>query len=222
MKVSIATLALVAQADDRKVPPRHPLQRIAKLGVFMDNFATEMVGLGKMKQGQADRFSNRMDNFLGSMEAAFNRPNCGHYDADQGKHGGPDENAEINFNTGKPRNRRDIDEEDLHEATNEWCAAQLAEGYANADGDFNTGNYAECCGFSDDYCIDGVQAPRSGKKSAYDRLSPNTELKWKQITTGVRKWAQRYINNCHGQRKNKTASKRANRLYKTWDERLFK
>ena len=95
----------------------------------MDNFADEMVGLGKMKQGQADRFSNRMDNFLGSMEAAFNRPNCGHYDADQGKHGGPDENAEINFNTGKPRNRRDIDEEDLHEATHEWCAAELADAY---------------------------------------------------------------------------------------------
>jgi hypothetical protein len=129
MKVSIATLALVAQADDRKVPPRHPLQRMNKLNEFMDNFAAEMVANGNMKQGQADRFSNRMDNFLGQMKAAFNRPNCGHYDADQGKHGGPDENAHINFNTGKPRNRRDIDEEDLHEATNEWCAAQLAEGY---------------------------------------------------------------------------------------------
>lgn len=220
MKVSIATLALVAQADDRKVPPRHPLQRINKLGVFMDNFAAEMVDMGKMKQGQADRFSSRMDKFLGNMEKAFNRDNCGFYDADLGKHGGPDPAPETSKH-GKDRNRRDIDEEDLHEATHEWCAGELAEAYVNDDGEFNAANYAECCGFSDDYCIAGVQAPRSGKKSAYDRLSNNPELKWKQITTGVRKWAQRYINNCHGQRKNKLASKRANRLYKAWDERLF-
>jgi len=220
MKVSIATLALVAQADDRKVPPRHPLQRINKLGIFMDNFAAEMVSMGKMKQGQADRFSDRMDNFLGNMKAAFERPNCGHYDADQGKHGGPDETPEINFNTGKARNRRDMDEEDLHEATHEWCAAEFADGYDNGAG-FSVANYAECCGFSDSYCIDGVQAPRSGKGNAYDRLSNNPELKWKQITTGVRKWAQRYINNCHGQRKFKKASRRANKLYKTWDEKLF-
>ena len=94
----------------------------------MDNFAAEMVSMGKMKQGQADRFSDRMDNFLGNMKAAFERPNCGHYDADQGKHGGPDENPEINFNTGKPRNRRDIDEEDLQQKQI-WKSAQSILGY---------------------------------------------------------------------------------------------
>jgi len=219
MKVSIATLALVAQADDRKVPPRHPVNRIKKLGVFMDNFADEMVSMGKMKQGQADRFSSRMDGFLHRMQTSFERENCGYYSG-SGKHGGPDPNPELRPN-GKARNRRDIDEEDLHEAAHEWCAAELAEAYVNDDGEFNAANYAECCGFSDDYCIAGVQAPRSGKKSAYDRLSNNPELKWKQITTGVRKWAQRYINNCHGQRTKSLASKRANRLYKAWDERLF-
>jgi len=220
MKVSIATLALVAQADDRKVPPRHPLQRMNKLGIFMDNFAAEMVSAGKMKPGQADRFSIRMDNFLQNMVDAFNRSTCGHYDATQGKHGGPDPNPDLKAN-GKPRNRRDIDVEDLYEATHEWCAAEVADAYVNADGEFNAANYNECCGFSDDYCIAGIQAPRSGKKSAYDRLSNNKELKWKQITTGVRKWAQRYINNCNGQRKYKLASKRAIKIYKVWDKKLF-
>jgi hypothetical protein len=219
MKIALATIAM-AHAAEKKVPPRHPLQRLNKLGVFYDNFAAEMVAEGKMKQGQADRFSARMDSFLQNMEDAFNRPNCGHYDADQGKHGGPDENPEINFNTGKPRNRRDIDEEDLAEATNEFCTERSADNYTNDAGVFNEAVFAECCHFDSAYC-NGKMAPRSGAKKAYDRLSNNPELKWKQITTGTRKWAQRYINNCHGQRKFKKASKRANKLYKTWDERLF-
>jgi len=220
MKVSIATLALVAQADDRKVPPRHPLQRIKKLGIFMNNFAAEMVKKEIMKQGQADRLSERMTGFLANIKNSFERQNCGHYDAKQNPHGGPDPNPELKDN-GKPRNRRDIDEEDLHEATHEWCAAEVADAYVNADGEFNAANYNECCGFSDDYCIAGIQAPRSGKKSAYDRLSNVPSLKWRQITTGVRKWAQRYINNCSGQRKKQLASNRANRVYKVWNEKLF-
>lgn len=218
MKIALATIAM-AHAAEKKVPPRHPINRLNKLGVFYDNFATEMVADGKMRQGQADRFSGRMVKFLASMEKAFNRPNCGYYSGD-GKHGGPDPEPETNPNTGKPRNRRDIDEEDLAEATNEFCAERSADNYTNAAGVFNEDVFAECCHFDAAYC-NGQMAPRSGAKKAYDRLSENSELKWKQITTGTRKWAQRYINNCHGQRKNKLASKRANKLYKTWDDKLF-
>jgi hypothetical protein len=68
------------------------------------------------------------------------------------------------------------------------------------------------------------RAPRSGaggNQKAYDRLSHTPSLKWKQITTGTRKWAQRYINNCHGQRKYNLASKRANKMYKIVNAKYF-
>jgi len=38
-----------------QVPPRHPLQRLTKLGVFYDNFFAEMAAIGTMKQGEAER-----------------------------------------------------------------------------------------------------------------------------------------------------------------------
>jgi len=216
MKVSLCTLALVAHASEKKVPPRHPLQRLKKLGTFLDNFADEMVEQGKMKQGQADRFGSRMDTWLESMGEAFERDNCGYYSGD-GKHGGPDPNPETNKN-GKPRNRREADgihEDDLAEALVEECDAAFAVNYAG----YSEEMHGECCGFDEAYC-NGAQA-RSSKKSAYDRLSDVPELKWRQITTGLRKWAQRYINNCHGQRKFKHSSKRANKLHATWKGKLF-
>merc|ERR1712174_123898 len=98
-----------------------------------------------------------------------------------------------NPNTGKERARRTADnEDDLKEAA-----------------------WALCCQLDNEFCMG--KAPRSGaggNQKAYDRLSDVPSLKWRQITTGTRKWAQRYINNCHGQRKFNKASKRANNMYK--------
>lgn len=217
MKIALATTIALVAAKDKKVPPRHPLQRLNKLNVFYNNFFDEMVGLGHMKQGEADRRKARAESFMGKMEAAFNRPNCGYYD--DSKHGGPDPNPELKEN-GKPRNRRTADnEEDLHEATHEWCASEMSDNYM-VGGEFSSENFAECCHFDSSYC-NGMQAPRSGSKKAYDRLSDITSLKWKQITTGTRKWAQRYINNCSGQRKNKLASTRARKMYNNVNDKYF-
>ena len=56
MKIAaFLAVAAHAQDDDRKVPPRHPLQRLAKLGVFYQNFFDEMVDYSDMKQGESDR-----------------------------------------------------------------------------------------------------------------------------------------------------------------------
>lgn len=225
MKIALATTIAVAaaQKNEKKVPPRHPLQRLAKLGVFYENFFEEMVEKEIMKQGEADRRTNRASTFLVSMETAFNRPNCGYYSG-EGKHGGPDPKPEIKEN-GKPRNRRTADnEDDLKEAAMEWCTDEMADGYfiGGAYTEQSEANWAECCQLDSEFCMD--RAPRSGaggNQKAYDRLSDNMSLKWRQITTGTRKWAQRYINNCHGQRKFNLASKRANKMYKIVNAKYF-
>ena len=178
----------------------------------------------QMSQKEATRRTERANNFLGKMETAFNRPNCGYYSG-EGKHGGPDPNPELKSN-GKPRNRRTADnEEDLLEAAQEWCAEEVQDGY-KIGGVFteqSEANWAECCQLDNDFCDGRQPGARSGaaNQKAYDRLSDNQPLKWKQITTGTRKWAQRYINNCHGQRKHKLASRRANKIYNQLKNQYF-
>ena len=51
-------------------------------------------------------------------------------------------------------------------------------------------NWAECCQLDNDFCDGRQPGARSGaaNQKAYDRLSDNQPLKWKQITTGTRKW----------------------------------
>lgn len=234
MKIAIAsTIALAAaQKGEKKVPPRHPTQRLAKLGVFYENFFAEMAEQGLMKQGEANRRAARAEGFLNSMEKAFNRENCGYY-SDEGKHGGPDPNPEIKAN-GKPRNRRTADnEEDLTEEAIAWCQDEVADSYI-VQGEWSEKNFLECCELDQQlseeagseeaiygFCQGKQRSGANGNKKAYDRLSDNTSLKWRQITTGTRKWAQRYINNCHGQRKNKLASKRANRMYQVVYKKYF-
>lgn len=221
MKLSLATMVAIAAADDKKVPPRHPLSRLNKLKIFYRGFADDVV-TSRLGDGVAGRFKLRFaESMCEKFEAAFNRPNCGHYDANQGKHGGPDPNPELRPN-GKPRNRRDADEPEV-EADFEDLAAFCAE---NAD-NFSDGEAVYCCnlyndGHTDvDYCAGVNQAAvRSSKGNAYDRLSQNPSLRWRQITTGTRKWVERYINNCSGQRKNNLGVKRVRKVYKKWNEKL--
>lgn len=213
MKLALATLASVAVASEKKVPPRHPEQRLNKLRIFYNNFARDVIVPNK-NQRVADRFTDRMNNFMNTMQAAFNRDNCGYYDSSS-KHGGPDPEPNVNFK-GKERNRREtpVDDEnyvDFDEAdAREFCD------------DFAENNKLFCCGVDKDaYAPCGTRSGSKGAKTAYDRLSTNPQLKWKQITTGTRKWAQRYINNCGGQRKQNLATKRCRRLFSVWNGKLF-
>merc|ERR1712176_1200689 len=199
MKLSLATMVAVAAANDKKVPPRHPLNRLNKIKSFYRAFGADVVA-SRISEKAGDRFANRFVKMCENFENAFNRDNCGYYD-DNSKHGGPDPNPNVRPN-GKPRNRRDDDDESEIEADFEDLAAFCAE---------NAG----------DYC-DGVNqgAMRSSKGNAYDRLSNVPSLKWRQITTGTRKWVERYINNCGGQRKNNLGVKRARKIYKKWNDKL--
>ena len=135
MKFSPALLFAVAAAEDKKVPPRHPLQRLNKLVEFSEEILNEWYTFLPSKDSWVAKFAANAER----MERNFNRGNqrCGYYD-ESSEHGGPAAAAE--------RKRRE----------------------ASSDLD------------------------------RYNREDPVEGTK--QITTGFRKWAERYISQCSGQR----------------------
>jgi hypothetical protein len=78
----VATVATVAVAE-KKVPPRHPLQRLNKL----NKFANEWVG-DNLSDKQAANWGPKFDRNSARMEKRFEL--CGFYD-DSSEHGGPRE-----------------------------------------------------------------------------------------------------------------------------------
>ena len=132
MKISGAVLFALASADDRKVPPRHPLQRLTRLTEFSAELLNQWYTWLPSKNSWVAKFENN----AARMERNFKRgeQRCGHYNEDQLPHGGPAD-----------RKRRSNDEWDR-----------------------------------------------------YNREDPAEGTK--QITTGYRKWAERYISQCSGQR----------------------
>ena len=148
MKLSTAVLLAVTSADDKKVPPRHPLQRLTRLTEFSAELLNDWYSWLPSKDAWVGKFARNAER----MERNFNRGNqrCGHYDENQLPHGGPAE-----------RKRR-------------------------ADDDV----------------------------FRYNRDDPYVGTK--QITTGFRKWAERYLSACSGQ---KTFSYQVKRMNK-WNEKL--
>ena len=92
MKVFVAFVALAAA--EKKVPPRHPLQRLKKLNAFAAEWVTD-----NLSAKQAANWTPKFDRNAGRMERRFEL--CGYYD-DQSEHGGP-------------RERRQADEDELIE-----------------------------------------------------------------------------------------------------------
>ena len=106
MKISLATLAVVAVADDKKVPPRTPLQRLNMLSQFVTRFADTEVAT-KLSPAAAGRFKSRIvDGMLNNFKNAFGRETCGYFNPNNHPNGGPDPNPELRPNL-KPRQRRD-------------------------------------------------------------------------------------------------------------------
>ena len=134
MKFSPALLFAVAAAEDKKVPPRHPLQRLNKLVEFSEEILNEWYTFLPSKDSWVAKFAANAER----MERNFNRGNqrCGYYD-ENSEHGGP-------------------------------AAAERKRREASSDLD------------------------------RYNREDPVEGTK--QITTGFRKWAERYISQCSGQR----------------------
>ena len=150
MKFSPGLLLAVASADDKKVPPRHPLQRLGTLKEFSAEILDQWYSWLPSKSNWIKKFAMNADR----MERNFKRGNqrCGYYDGKY-THGGPKPLAE--------RKRRDVD-------------------------DF----------------------------IRYDKNNP--EVGTRQIITGFRKWAERYLSTCSGQKKYHF---QVNRMAK-WNEKL--
>ena len=148
MKFSPAILFAVAAADDKKVPPRHPLQRLNRLTEFTEELLNDWFTFLPSKDAWINKFATN----AGRMARNFERGNqrCGHYDENQLPHGGPSE-----------RKRRDLDDVDR-----------------------------------------------------YNREDPAVGVK--QLTTGYRKWAERYLSQCSGQRNYSFQINRMNR----WNNKL--
>ena len=140
MKFSPALLFAIAAADDKKVPPRHPLQRLNRLTEFTEEMLNQWFTWLPSKDAWIQKFANNAER----MERNFNRGNqrCGFYDENQLPHGGPE------------RKRRALDDD-----------------------------------------VD-----------RYNREDPTVGVK--QLTTGYRKWAERYIANCGGQKNHQHQIKR--------------
>jgi hypothetical protein len=156
-------LAAVAFAAEKSVPPRHPLQRLARLTEFSEEAILQHWGIAGLSMNKQARWINKFATNAGRMEKNFERGNqkCGYYD-ENSEHGGPEE-------------------------TGEW--------------------------------EEGDEAWGSRKRRAvefdverYDRDDPCKGFK--QITTGYRKWAERYLAACSGQ---KNHMYQANRMTK-WND----
>ena len=81
MKLSTIVLASIATAEEKKVPPRHPLHRLNRLVQFTDEILNSGAFNGKSEkwiQMWTNKFSNNADR----MEISFTRGNqrCGTYD----------------------------------------------------------------------------------------------------------------------------------------------
>ena len=91
MKLAAIVLAAVASADeDRKVPPRHPLQRLNRLV----EFGGEILNSGSFNNQRAGWIENWVKKFSKNgdrMEKAFTRgqQRCGFYDSEL-PNGGPE------------------------------------------------------------------------------------------------------------------------------------
>ena len=143
MKLSAILFAAVA-AEDKKVPPRHPLQRLNRLNQFSAEILLMWFDFLPSRDSWIDKFGITGHR----MERNFNRGNqrCGYYDEANLPHGGPE------------RKRRDDDDFDVER---------------------------------------------------YNRDDPSIAVK--QITTGYRKWAERYLSQCSGQRRYQHIVKRMNK-----------
>ena len=147
MKLSVAVLVASASATEKKVPPRHPLQRLNRLVQFTEEILTDYFSFLPSQEAWINKFATN----AGRMERNFERGNqrCGFYDEEQLPHGGP-------------RDRRDVDE------------------------------------------------------IRYNREDPKVGVK--QLTTGFRKWAERYISQCSGQKNSQFQVKRMEK----WNNALQK
>ena len=82
MKFSTIFLAGLVTGDEKKVPPRHPLQRLNRLVQFSDEILNSGAFNNKSEKW-INRWTNKFAKNAGRMQTSFTRGNqrCGFYDA---------------------------------------------------------------------------------------------------------------------------------------------
>jgi len=201
---AIDVKTLVNQNDeDRKVPHRHPLQRLWRLYQFSEEIIQTHFYQSSMKAGKLDRMRSRIGKWLYlAQRQSFlrNTKRCGFYN-DGLEHGGP---------SGGEENQAGL-------ISNEQTLMN--------NGDANLAAVASTADFE-------IYNPRPNRRrrdadgqefsfvdsERYDRENPCRGIK--QIMTGFRKWADRYIGGCGGQANHKHQVTRANKFYNIFKEGL--
>jgi len=92
MKLTAAFLFALTSAEpvvkvDRKVPPRHPRNRLARLNIFCDYLFNKTGWINEKRTNGLVRFCNNWSN---KMNNKINDSKCFFYDENQKPHGGPE------------------------------------------------------------------------------------------------------------------------------------
>merc|ERR1712193_32077 len=185
--VAAANIETLYENEDKKVPPRHPLQRLWRLYQFSEEIIQEHIqnspGLVNRPK-KVQRYRNRIGKwqYLAARQSFMrNTKKCGFYDSDEFPHGGPEGTNEAPGDMVGP----------------EQSLSQASENVASLE----------------------VYNPRPNRRSVddddedlrYNRAEPCHGIR--QIQSGFKKWAHRYIGNCGGQKQYEHQEKRADKLY---------
>lgn len=179
MRLSSAILSSsLVLAGEKKVPPRHPRNRLRTLTRFskewldvnLRNFDTEDKKLRRRGGAYADRFSERFSTWSARLLRIVDQPDrdCFFFDP-QAPHGG--------------KQKREAGDEPSENAENSENNSDIEYDYSDEADDL----------------------------LRYDKNNPQRGLR--QITTGFRKWAQRYFSDCKNEQESQRHSKRANKWY---------
>ena len=105
MKISPAVIVAVASAQngEKKVPPRHPLQRLNRLVEFTEEIMNDWFSFLPSQQAWIAKFERNAERMARNFERGNQR--CGFYDENQLPHGGPSDD----------RKRRDADDVDRYD-----------------------------------------------------------------------------------------------------------
>ena len=93
MKLSSAVIVAVATAqnDEKKVPPRHPMQRLKRLTEFSEEILTNHFDFLPSQVSWINKFKKNSERMGRNFERGNQR--CGYYDQAQLPHGGPEGNC---------------------------------------------------------------------------------------------------------------------------------
>lgn len=256
MKIA-AGLVIMASAVtiDRKVPPRHPKNRLARLQLFCETLA-KADWIAEGKANRFERMAEKCGNWADRRQDGFKK--CGFYDPEV-SHGGPDPNMEYkepnsfvtNWDTGRVSfddmfdNNRKRRSDDCSGWSGNTDNLKYFEWTDMIEGETLTVQVKEPCAegyihpewVGDDYlnfikeemindCLDDCDdsnnqaqceakcaavTPRGKGGSRIKRINNVGPFRAaKSIVSGIRKWEERYLAECHGHRSGRHMNKRHN------------